>query len=65
MASSGRADRSIRRSAVSITAALAPNRSRNHQPTNGAMASSEIPQVAPAMVRAVRTRAFASSARAL
>ena len=55
----------MRRSAVNSTAALAANSRRNHQPTNGAMASSEMPHVAPAIVRAVRTRAFASSARAL
>ena len=63
--SSGLSERSIRRSAVNSTAALAPNSRRNHQPTNDAMASREIPHVAPAIVRAVRTRALASSARAL
>ena len=55
----------MRRSAVhEHQRRLAPNSSRNHQPTNGAMASSEIPQVTAAIVRAVRTRSPASSARA-
>jgi hypothetical protein len=65
IASSGRRELSMRPSAVNSTAALVANSRRNHQPMKGAIASRESPQVPVAIVRAVRTRAFASSARAL
>ena len=62
--SSGRSDLSRRHSTVPRTTAVAPNSSRYHQLRNGAVATTAIPHVRPASVRALRTRSPASSARA-